>query len=297
MTDVLLFGRNGQLGHELVPLLQKQFNVLALTSGDVDLANAEAVVEAVRAAQPALVVNAAAYTAVDLAESERDTAFAINADAPAVMAAAVREAGAAMLHFSTDFVFDGRKGSPYVEDDPTNPLNVYGASKLAGEEAIRDSGAACMTFRTSWLYATRGRNFLLTIARLLRERESVNVVNDQSGSPTWVRELAQMVAAILPRQRDALPAFVAEHSGLYHLACEGEASWFDFAAGIREHLLKRGYAVGALEPIPSSDYPTPAVRPPYSVLSKAKFRERFGIKPVPWDRALAKAFGAMDAGD
>ncbi len=293
MTDVLLIGRNGQLGHELARLLGERFDVLALDSSALDLTDAAAAHAAVLDARPALVVNTAAYTAVDRAESERELAYAVNATAPEILATAARDAGAGLLHFSTDFVFDGRKREPYAETDPTGPLNVYGASKLAGEDAVAASGVPHMIFRTSWLYATRGANFLLTIARLLRERESLSVVDDQRGSPTWVRELARQVDSILPRDAGELPTFMADHSGLYHLSCEGAVSWYEFAVRIREHLQARGEKVCGIEPIPSSGYKTAAVRPAYSVLSKAKFEERFGCSPMAWNAALAEAFATL----
>ena len=292
MTDVLLIGRNGQLGYELAPLLAARYAVEALDSAALDLADAGAVSRAVQRYRPALVVNAAAYTAVDRAESERDAAFAVNAAAPAAMAEAAASIGAGLVHFSTDFVFDGRKRAPYREEDPTGPLNVYGASKLAGESAIRASTAPHLIFRTSWLYATRGTNFLLTISRLLRERASLSVVDDQTGSPTWVREVAASVVRILPEQAADLPAFIAAHSGVYHLSCEGAVSWFDFAVRIREHLAARGEKVCDITPIPSAEYKTPATRPSYSVLDKQKFRERFGFAPMRWDDALRGAFAA-----
>ncbi len=293
MTDILLFGRNGQLGHALGRRLSGRFDVRIAGSEDIDLANIDAVRDAVLRLAPALVVNTAAYTAVDRAESERDKAFAVNAEAPAAIAKAVSRIGGALLHFSTDFVFDGTKTEPYVEDDPTAPINVYGASKLAGEEAIRSSGAAHMIFRTSWLYATRGNNFLLTISRLLRERDKLSIVNDQRGSPTWVEELARLIDVILPDGTDELSGFVDANAGLYHLSCEGAVTWYDFAVRIREHLRERGESACEITPIPSSDYKTAAARPAYSVLSKHKFRNRFGEVPAEWDESLKRAFESM----
>jgi dTDP-4-dehydrorhamnose reductase len=295
VTDVLLIGRNGQLGHELERILSGRLAVTALSSADLDISDADATRAAIRRARPALIVNTAAYTAVDLAESEQEAAFAVNARAPEAMARAAAMTGSALLHFSTDFVFDGLKREPYTESDAIGPLNVYGASKLAGEEAIRASSVPHMIFRTSWLYATRGSNFLLTISRLLRERDSLSVVDDQTGSPTWVRELARQLDAILPSERGALRDFVAANSGVFHLSCEGAVTWYEFAARIREHWLERGEKPCKIKPIPSTDYKTAAVRPPYSVLSKAKFRSRFGRTPMAWDAALAEAFSTLPA--
>ena len=295
MSDILLIGRNGQLGYELGRLLADRFDVAALASADVDISDPAATRAIIRRSRPALIVNTAAYTAVDRAESEPDAAFAVNARAPEAMAEAAAATGAALLHFSTDFVFDGQKKEPYTESDKTGPLNVYGASKLAGEEAIRASGVPHMIFRTSWLYATRGTNFLLTISRLLRERDSLSVVNDQTGSPTWVRELARLVEAILPRTADQLRDFVAANSGVYHLSCEGAVTWYDFAVRIREHLMARGEKLCDITPIPSSGYKTAAVRPAYSVLGNSKFTRRFGRTPLAWDAALTEAFGTLPA--
>jgi dTDP-4-dehydrorhamnose reductase len=293
MTDILLFGRNGQLGQALGGRLAERFDVRVLGSGEVDLRDVAAVRSTIEELRPAMVVNTAAYTAVDRAESERDAAFAVNASAPAAMAEALAGTGGALLHFSTDFVFDGSGRRPYDENDLTAPLNVYGASKLAGEQAIREAGVPHMIFRTSWLYGTRGNNFLLTIARLLRERESLSVVNDQIGSPTWVEELARLVDAILPDDAGALPRFVRDNEGVYHLSCEGAVSWYEFALRIRAKLYDRGEQPCELKPIPSSEYRTAAARPAYSVLSKQKFRSRFGEVPADWDRALDAAFEAM----
>lgn len=293
MSDILLLGRNGQLGDALGTRLGRRFGIRALGSDELDLRDLARVRSTIAELRPALVVNTAAYTAVDRAESERDAAFAVNASAPAAMAEALSGTGGALLHFSTDFVFDGSGHRPYDEDDRTAPLNVYGASKLAGEEAIRAAGAPHIIFRTSWLYATRGNNFLLTIARLLRERDSLSIVNDQVGSPTWVEELARLVDAILPDDAAALTGFVRDNGGLYHLSCEGAVSWYDFALRIREKLRDRGEQTCEIKPIPSSDYKTAATRPAYSVLSKQKFRSRFGEVPADWNRALDAAFESM----
>jgi dTDP-4-dehydrorhamnose reductase len=295
VTDVLLVGRNGQLGHELERLLSGRFTVMALSSADLDISDPDATRAAIRRFRPVLIVNTAAYTAVDRAESEQEAAFAVNARAPEAMVQAAATTGSALLHFSTDFVFDGLKREPYTENDAIGPLNVYGASKLAGEEAIRASDVPHMIFRTSWLYATRGSNFLLTISRLLRERDSLSVVNDQTGSPTWVRELARLVSGVLPRRADELRSFVAANNGLYHLGCEGAVTWYDFAVRIREHWLTRGEKPCEIKPIPSTDYKTAAIRPAYSVLDKAKFRLRFGRTPMNWDAALAEAFSTLPA--
>jgi dTDP-4-dehydrorhamnose reductase len=293
MTDILLFGRNGQLGHALGRRFARRYEVRALGSDDVDLADVGAVRSTIADLRPALVVNAAAYTAVDRAESEHDAAFAVNGAAPAAMAEALSGTGGALLHFSTDFVFDGSGLRPYDENDPTSPVNVYGASKLAGEVAIRAAGAPHMIFRTSWLYASRGNNFLLTIARLLRERDGLSVVNDQVGSPTWVEELARLVDMILPDDAAGLTRFVRDNEGLYHLGCEGAVSWYEFALRIREKLQDRGEQTCEIKPIPSSEYKTAATRPAYSVLSKQKFRTRFGVVPADWLEALDAAFESM----
>jgi dTDP-4-dehydrorhamnose reductase len=274
---ILVTGAAGQLGYELVAALAPFGRVVALDRGALDLADPDAIVRVVRALRPSLVVNAGAYTAVDLAESQRELAFAVNARAPEVLAGEVARQGALLVHYSTDYVFDGAARAPYGESATPAPLNVYGASKLAGERAIAASGARALTFRTSWVYGLRGRNFLLTIRRLAAERDEIRVVDDQAGVPNWCRTLATATAALVAR---GLP-YLAERAGLYHLSSSGQTTWCGFARAIVGTALRP-----RIVPIASSEYPTPARRPAYGVLATDRFRHVFGFDLPPWRDAL-----------
>lgn len=278
---ILLLGRNGQVGWELERALAPLGEVTALGRGEADLADPDALRAAVRHHRPAVVVNAAAYTAVDRAESEPDAAFAANAAAPEVLAEEAKRAGAFLVHYSTDYVFDGRKAAPYVESDATGPLNVYGRSKLAGEEAIRAVTDEHLILRTSWVYGARGGNFLRTILRLLDERDELRIVADQEGAPTWSRMIAEATAAALARNGAARP----RHAGTFHLAAAGRTTWHGFATAIRDALgdAYRGKRIAALA---TEEYPTPAARPRRSVLDTARLEESFGIRLPAWDASL-----------
>jgi dTDP-4-dehydrorhamnose reductase len=277
---ILLLGRNGQVGWELERALAPLGEVKAFDRTGLDLADTPRLAAAVRALQPAVIVNAAAYTAVDKAESERDAAFAVNATGPRVLAEEVRRIGALLVHYSTDYVFDGAKGSPYVEDDTPNPINVYGASKLAGEEAIRKIGCRHLILRTSWVYGPRGKNFMLTMLRLARERPELRVVDDQVGAPTSSLEIARATATVLARAMRS-----PELTGLYHLAASGETSWCGFARAI----FAQARIATPVQPIPTEEYPTPARRPKNSRLDCSRLRDTFGVALVPWEEALAEA--------
>lgn len=281
MRTVLLTGKNGQVGWELQRTLAPLGRVVALGSGELDLADAGAIRQAVRSIRPAIIVNPAAYTAVDKAESEPELAHAINAAAPRVFAEEAKELGAWMVHYSTDYVFDGAKQGPYVETDAPNPQSTYGKTKLAGEEAVRAAGGKHLIFRTSWVYGSRGRNFMLTMLRLARERKELRVVADQVGAPTWCRSLAEVTSQILaqlhmPGAEDAATGV----SGTYHLTSSGAVSWHGFTAEI--------LGQGGVQPLPdlhaisSSEYPTPAMRPKNSVLSNAKLNATFGLAAGDW---------------
>jgi dTDP-4-dehydrorhamnose reductase len=307
MAKVLLFGRNGQLGWELAHRLAFLGELTMLGSAEVDFARPEAIRSAVRAAQPSVIVNAAAYTAVDKAESEPELAWAINAQAPGVLAEEAARAGSLLVHYSTDYVFDGSKAEPYIETDPTNPLNVYGKSKLGGEQAIARAMAGTdgrfLIFRTSWVYGARGANFLLTMLRLAKERSELRIVDDQVGAPTSSEALAEATAAVLQRiftvdpggaqNASLLPTEIplatlpADWSGIYHLTCAGATSWFGFA---KEFLTRRAEATGApmptLIPIPTAEFPRPARRPANSRLSCEHLRQTFGVTVPPWQQAL-----------
>jgi dTDP-4-dehydrorhamnose reductase len=278
---ILLIGRNGQVGAQLATTLAHQAEVIAIGRSDVDVAEPAKLRDAIRAAAPDVIVNAAAYTAVDRAESEPDQARAINADAPALMAAESKRIGALLVHYSTDYVFDGSGDQPYGEEDTPNPLNVYGRTKLEGERAIQSSGCRHVILRTSWVYAERGSNFLLTMLRLAAEKPVVRVVHDQIGSPTWAATIAEATATLLKGSGKL-------ESSLYHLACRGYVSWFDFAREIIERTAHRRAASPEMIPITTDEYPTAARRPRNSRLRT----DRIGAlldRPLPgWRDALAR---------
>ncbi len=286
MTRILLTGRTGQVGAELVAALAPLGDVLALDRNALDLTDAAAISGVVREARPDIIVNAAAYTAVDRAEAEPELAMAINGMAPGVLAAEAQRLNALLVHYSTDYVFDGSKIGAYTEDDAPNPVNVYGRTKLAGERAIQASGARHLILRTSWVYGASGKNFLVTIRRLAAERDELKIVNDQFGAPTWCRDLASATATLLAHVADADDA---TFNGIYNLSSEGMTSWHDFAAAILADTHDPATARRAtLIAIPTSDYPTPAQRPRNSVLTHDKVRHRFGIALPAW-RASLKA--------
>jgi len=303
---ILLTGKTGQLGSELNRLLPRLGEVIAPGRNELDLRAPEKISQFVRDAKPQLVVNAAAYTAVDAAETDEANALAVNAEAPRLLALAAKEIGAMFVHFSTDYVFNGSKKAPYVETDPLNPLNAYGRTKLAGEEAIRNSGASHLIFRTSWVYATRGRNFLLTILRLATEREELKIVGDQIGAPTCAADIASATARILAniygRNGDAR-AF-SEVSGTYHMTASGETTWYDFTKAILEEAAHasqdlswfaaatqgRPLLARRITPITASEYGSRTPRPAYSVLSNSRLTQTFGIRLPDWRTQLRQCF-------
>jgi dTDP-4-dehydrorhamnose reductase len=276
---ILLTGAGGQLGAELAPLLRMHGDVVAATRVTLDLADPDAIVAAVRGAKPKLIVNTAAYTAVDLAEKEATLAHAVNARAPGILAEEAKRLGAVLIHYSTDYVFDGARTTPYPEDAPANPLNVYGASKLEGERAIAATGARALTFRTSWVYGLSGKNFLLTIRRLAGDRDELRIVADQIGVPNWSRTLAEATARVVSEGMASLE----ERSGLYHLSSTGQASWYDFARAIVGDVARP-----RVVPIATSEYPVPARRPAYGVLATGKFQQVFGFALPDWREALRR---------
>jgi dTDP-4-dehydrorhamnose reductase len=271
---ILLTGKDGQVGWELARALPAAGEVVAFGRKELDLADPPQLVARVRQVKPDVIVNAAAHTAVDRAESEPDQAFQINATAPRLLAEEAKALGALLVHYSTDYVFDGTKRDPYTEDDATNPVSVYGKSKLAGEEAIQAAGCRHMIFRTSWVYASRGKNFLLTILRLAKERSELRVVDDQHGAPTWARSIADVTAQIL-RQRDP-------RTGTYHLTAAGATTWCGFA---REILRLSGLST-PVKAISTAEYPTPAKRPMSSLLSTQKLQRTFQMTCPGWRAAL-----------
>jgi len=281
---ILITGAQGQLGPVLRDVLQAHGDVRATTRRELDLAQPDSIVETVRAMRPHIILNAAAYTAVDRAEEEPDAAYAVNARAPGVLADEAKKLGALLVHFSTDYVFDGEARTPYREDAPTAPLNVYGASKLAGEQAILATGAPALVFRTSWVYGARGANFLLTIRRLAAERDELRIVADQIGVPNWTHTLAHAVARVLAAGAQEAGA----RAGVYHLASSGEASWYDFARAIV------GPASSTrVVPITTAEFPRPARRPAYAVLDTAKFQRAFGFGLPHWRDELDSCLRAM----
>lgn len=282
---VIVTGAKGQLGSDLVPLLEKAgFDVAAFGSSDLDISDASAVNDAVKRERPAVVVNSAAYTKVDLAEKETNRAYAVNRDGTANLAKAAKSVGAAVVHVSTDFVFDGMSPVPNDEDAAPNPLSVYGASKLAGERALSEIMDEHVIVRTSWLYGVTGHNFVKTILKLASEREHLRVVYDQAGTPTWSGDLAATLVEICNRIKAGQRPW-----GIYHYSNEGVASWYDFAIAICEEAAARGMSLkcAKIEPILTSEYPVPAKRPAYSVMNKAKIKKTFDVNIPHWRKSLS----------
>ena len=292
---ILLTGANGQVGWELRRTLSCLGEVVALDSRAMNLADPDAVRYKLREITPTIIVNPAAYTAVDKAQSEEERARAVNALAPGILAEEASRLGALLVHYSTDYVFNGSGTTPWREDDAVGPLNVYGATKLEGERAIQTSGCRHLIFRTSWVYGARGSNFLLTMRRLMRERPELKIVADQIGAPTWCRDLAEATAQVL--SQIASPASHFEEAapwGVYHMTNAGETSWHGFAEAIQAlDEFEETCAPAYLLPIPSSDYPTPAQRPLNSRLNNDKLEQAFGLRLQDWRSALALC---MDAG-
>jgi dTDP-4-dehydrorhamnose reductase len=298
---ILLTGASGQVGGDLRPLLPAG-SVIAPGRADLDLRDAESIKKFIRKVKPDWIVNPAAYTAVDKAESEPGLAFAINADAPRAMGEAAVELGIPVIHFSTDYVFDGSGTRPWVEDDLTGPLGVYGASKLAGERTLAESGAAHLIFRTSWVYSSRGKNFLRTILHLAQERQELRIVNDQYGAPTWSRDLAKLVIHVMEKLSDRSTAgggsaqnAVRAMQGVYHSTDSGQTTWFGFAfeflrlAATARPELK----LARLVPITSSEYPTPARRPSNSRLDCSRLQRVFGFTMPEWEESAAAVIAEL----
>jgi dTDP-4-dehydrorhamnose reductase len=305
---ILLTGKTGQLGSELNRLLPKLGEVIAPDRKDLDLREPEKIRQIMRDAKPQLIVNAAAYTAVDAAETDQANALAVNAEAPRLLALEAKKIGAVLVHFSTDYIFDGSKKAPYIETDFVNPLNAYGRTKLAGEQAIRDSGAAHLIFRTSWVYATHGRNFLMTILRLATEREELKIVHDQVGAPTCASDLAAATTGMLvdiftsAKSQFTLP----EASGTYHMTAAGQTTWYEFANAILEEARRapqdlpwlasatkgRPLIARRVLPISTEEFRSPTRRPAYSVLSNACLMQTFGVTLPDWRTQLQNCFSS-----
>jgi len=287
---ILLFGKNGQVGFELQRALSPFGLVHAFGRQDCDLANLSQVREIVRQLRPDIIVNASAYTAVDKAESEPQIAYLINAAVPSALAEEAASLGALMVHYSTDYVFDGKQPGWYVEDDVPNPQSVYGTSKLAGESGIAATGCRNLIFRTSWVFGAHGGNFAKTILRLAKERESLSVIADQHGAPTSAHLIADVTAQVIVLywnevNRESFPY------GIYHLVAAGETTWYDYAKYVIAYAEKTGIALrlksSAIEAIPSTDYPLPAPRPSNSKLDTGKLRKTFGLILPDWHQDMA----------
>jgi dTDP-4-dehydrorhamnose reductase len=277
MQRILLAGKNGQVGWELQEALAPVGSVVALDRGGMDLADPDSIRRAIRAADPEIIVNAAAYTAVDKAESEPDLAMRVNGVAPGILAEEAKRLGAVLIHYSTDYVFDGELGRSYTEEDSPNPVNTYGRTKLAGERAIEAVGGKYFILRTSGVYSSRGSNFVLTILRLARERPELSVVDDQSGSPTWARTLAEATAKLLRRKE--------LQSGVYHLAAGGSTSRYEFATDIiriMQDVSRQRSGWAKVKPITTDQYPSPARRPRNPSMSMDKIKRACGVALPHW---------------
>ena len=282
MNKILLLGSTGQVGQELLKTLQPLGEIVSLNRQQLDLTQVSQIKDNIVSIEPNIIVNASAYTAVDKAEKDEEIAMAINAVAPKVMAQAAREITAHLVHISTDYVFNGKNHTPYLEEDLTNPLGVYGKSKLLGEQGVIQNCNNYTILRTAWVYGAKGHgNFVKTMLRLGADREELKVVADQIGSPSWSYDIANAIANLIKPQSDLA-------SGIYHFTSSGVASWYDFAVAIFEEANKLGFPlkIKTVLPITTADYPTPAKRPNYSVLSKAKYIETLGVYPPHWRDSL-----------
>lgn len=290
MLKILLLGKNGQLGWELRRTLAPLGDVTALDYPEIDLTRAESIEQVVLDARPQVVVNATAYTAVDRAESEAEVAFAVNGRAPAVIAQAAAALGAALIHYSTDYVFDGTKGGAYLESDPAHPLGVYGQSKLAGEQAVQQVGGNSLILRTSWVYSLRRDSFVTKTLQWARQNRSLRLVTDQVGNPTWARMLAEVTAQLIAQGGGNAAGWLGERRGLYHLAGSGWASRMEWALAILRGDPKREEQV-VQETLPAltAEFPAPAQRPLFSALDCTRFTETFGLRLPPWQDALQMA--------
>ena len=288
MTRVLVTGARGQVGHDVAALLEGRAEVAAHGRESLDLEKPDDIRWCVRDTKPDVIVNAAAYTAVDRAESEEERARAVNAIAPGILAEEAKRAGALLIHYSTDYVFDGELDRPYVETDAPRPLGAYGRTKLEGERAVAAAAGRFLILRTSWVYAPRGRNFMLTMLRFAAERDELRVVDDQRGAPTSSLQLARVTAQLFDAAR--------ETSGIYHATASGATTWFGFAQAIfeaRRRTLGDALRMPKLVPIATADYPTPAKRPKNSVLSNAKLDNVFGVRLGDWREGLEETLEAL----
>jgi len=286
---ILITGKDGQLGWELQRSLAGLGDIVATGRQELDLSDPAGIRQLVRSIRPDVVLNTAAYNAVDRAESEHDIAFKVNAVAPGLLAEECRDLGALLIHFSTDYVFDGRKITPYSEEDEPAPLSVYGRSKLAREQTVRAAKGRALIFRTAWSYSDHGDNFVGTMRRLARQKSELSVVDDQSGTPTWVKPLSQALEKICARALSRQGSTMGEGAPVYHATCSGETTRYGFARAILDDLASKApeEPISRLIPISSADYPAPARRPKYSVLSNAKLERDFGVRLPEWRSAFA----------
>lgn len=303
---ILLIGRNGQVGTDLAARLPRLGELVALNRQELDLTKFNDIRRTIQEVRPQWIVNAAAYTAVEQAESDGDIAQTVNEQAPAVIAEEAKKIRATLVHYSTDYVFDGSKKSPYEETDTPNPINVYGKTKLGGERAIQESGALHLIFRTEWVYATQGRNFLLTILRLATQKQELRIVSDQIGSPTTSREIAAATVRVISQliNREEGVRTLTTSGGIYHITAEGETSWYEFTKAILEEASSETQNLPWVKtatkgmplltkrvlPISTAEYPTTAHRPAYSVLSTRRLHDRFGIRLPSWRAQLRSLF-------
>ncbi len=286
----LLLGKYGQLGWELNRALAPLGQIIALDYPDIDLTRMDEVRKMVRNFQPELIINATAYTAVDRAESETEIAKAINSLAPGLLAEEALALGAGLIHFSTDYVFDGTKGNDYLETDQPNPLGVYGQSKLEGEQAIEAVGGVYLILRTSWVYSLRRDSFVTKVLKWSRQQSTLRIVSDQIGNPTWARMLAEVTAQLLALASKDISGCLREHTGLYHLAGSGSASRYEWALAIlKSDPMKEEQVVQEVLPVQTAEFPTPAQRPAHSALNCERFTHTFGLRLPDWEDALTLA--------
>ena len=280
----LVIGRIGQVGWELRRTLAPLARIVSVDYPEIDLTDGASIVKWVRETRPQIIVNAAAYTAVDKAESDYEKCLKINGTAPGILAEEAKKLSCLLVHYSTDYVFDGTKTTPYTEEDAPNPLGAYGRSKLAGDQAVFQADGLHLVFRLCWVYGARGQNFMLTMMRLAREREKLRVVCDQFGCPTWSRMIAETTALAL-KQTLAAPD-PASFNGLYHLAASGRTNWHNFAQAIIRLMPAEGKKCRQIEPITTPEYPLPAKRPAHSVLACEKLERTFGLRLPEWEESL-----------
>ena len=295
MKTILLTGKTGQVGWELQRTLAPLGNVVAVDRSTMDLSQPDSMIKTIRAIRPNVLINAAAYTAVDKAEDEEELAMAINGTAPGILAEEVKRLGGVFIHYSTDYIFDGLKATPYIEEDRPAPVNVYGKTKLVGEEAVQAVGGSYLIFRTSWVYSARGKNFLRTILRLAKEREELEIVDDQIGAPTWARLIASITSHCLAQSMNTKLNHVFA-SGIYHLALAGQTSWYGFAQAIigkARRYMNESLTVQNVKPIRTDDFPTFARRPMNSCLATGRLQDDFNLTMPDWNMGLELCLESM----